>query len=186
MKTLHLYAVEHRDHLVQPGDIPDLELNSPALGLLNDFKQNPPTMIDADTRAADVLEMMHHDHTKLKLVVDSREELLGLIHLDQLSDQAFVQRVANGDSRNEILVTDLMCPRDKLRALDYQQLQQGAIADVIHALQSNGERHCLVIDRESHQIRGLISARDIAQRLGMRLDIRKTPTFLNIFDSLSS
>ncbi|PSJ40046.1 histidine kinase [Zobellella taiwanensis] len=184
MKTLNLYAVEQGDHLIQPGEIRDLDLSSPARELLNDFRQNPPTMIDANTRAAELLGMMHHDHTRLKLVVDEQEELIGIIHLEQLNGQAFVRRVANGDHRNDITVSDLMCPRDKLRALDYQQLQDCSIADVIHALQSSGEQHCLVIERESHQIRGVLCARDIAQRLGMRFDIHTPPTFLNLFGSL--
>ncbi|PSJ46650.1 histidine kinase [Zobellella endophytica] len=186
MKTLPLYAVEATDHLVQPADFTGAYLDSPALSLLSDFKHSQPTMIDADTRAADALEMMQHDHTRLKLVVDDRDELLGLIQLEQLSHQAIIRQVAKGDARHDILVTDLMLPRDKIKSFSYQQLEHSTIADVIHTLQSSGEQYCLVIDRESHQIRSVISVQDIAQRLHMPLDIRKTPTLLNIVDTHSA
>lgn len=185
MRTLPLYAVEAIDHLVQPADFDGIDLASPALSLLNDFKHSHPTIVDADTPAAEVLEMMSHDHTRLKLVVDTHDELVGLIHIDQLSAQEIMRRVEKGGSRNDILVSDLMLPRARIRALSYQQLEHCRIMDVIHTLQSSGEQHCLVIDRESHQIRGVIWAQDVAERLHITLNIQKAPTFLNIFDSMS-
>ena len=186
MKTLPLYAVETIDHLVQPDDFDGTQLTSPAVRVLTDFKHAQPNMIDADTPAAELLDMMLRDHTKLKLVVDNSGELIGIIHIDQLSDQAIMRRVASGESRNDIKVADLMRPRDRIKALAYQQLQHCTIADVVNTLLSSGEQHCLVIDRQSHQIRGVISAQDIARRLHIPLHIQQQPTFLHIFDSLSA
>jgi DeoR family transcriptional regulator, catabolite repression regulator len=55
---------------------------------------------------------------------------------------------------------------------------------VLNTLQHNGEQHCLVIDTDSHHIRGVISASDIASRLHIPVHIEKAPTFLNIFDRM--
>ncbi|WP_298721189.1 CBS domain-containing protein [uncultured Oceanisphaera sp.] len=186
MKTLPLYAVENTDHLVLPSDFDGADLNTPALELVNDFKHSAPDIIDADTPASDTLAMMQHEHSRLKLVVDSKGKLVGLIGLEQLSGQTIMRRVANGDLRHEILVSDLMRPREQLKALAYQQLQSCTIADVVATLQHSGESYCLIVERHSHQIRGVISAEDIAERLHIPLNINKAPTFLNIFDSLSS
>ncbi|GAA3546157.1 CBS domain-containing protein [Zobellella aerophila] len=186
MKTLSLYPVEAIDHLVLPSDFTGASLNTPVLELVNDFKHSPPAIIDANTPATGALEMMHHEHAKLKLVVDEKGELVGLIGLEQLSGQSMIRQVANGNSRHEIQVADLMRPRKQLKALAYQQLQESTIADVIAALKSSGEQYCLIIERDSHHIRGVISAQDIAERLHISLDINKAPTFLNIFDSLIS
>ena len=186
MKTLALYAVEAIDHLVQPDDFTDTTLNSPAMKVVTDFKHSQPNMVNASSTARDALEMMHQEQTKLKLVVDNDGELVGLLHIDQLSDQAIMRRVAKGVSRDDILVADLMRPRERIKALAYQQLKHCNIGDVINTLQSSGEQHCVVIDRESHQIRGVISAQDIARRLRVQLNIQQTPTFLHIFDSLSA
>ncbi|WP_397471739.1 CBS domain-containing protein, partial [Rheinheimera sp.] len=171
MKTLALYAVEAIDHLVQPADFDDTTLSSPALSVVTDFKHSLPNMISATSSASDALEMMQQEQSKLKLVVDNDGEMVGLLHLEQLSDQAIMRRVAFGDSRDDILVADLMRPRGRIKALAYQQLKQCNIADVVNTLQSSGEQHCLVIDRESHQIRGVISAQDIARRLKVNLHI---------------
>ena len=186
MRTLALYAVEAIDHLVQPADFDDTTLSSPALSVVTDFKHSLPNMISATSSASDALEMMQQEQSKLKLVVDNDGEMVGLLHLEQLSDQAIMRRVAFGDSRDDILVADLMRPRERIKALAYQQLKQCSIADVVNTLQSSGEQHCVVIDRESHQIRGVISAQDIARRLKVNLHIQQTPTFLHIFDSLSA
>ncbi|KKO50279.1 histidine kinase [Arsukibacterium sp. MJ3] len=186
MKTLSLFAVESIDHLIQPGQFDHARLSSPALQLVTDFKQNQPDMISEATPASDLLALMQIERSKLKLVVDNQGELSGIIHLDQLSDQAIMRRVALGDDRREIKVADLMRPRERIKALAWQQLQHCTIADVLNTLQSSGEQHCVVVDRESHLIRGVISAQDIARRLHLPVHIRQTPTFLTLFDSISA
>ena len=102
MKTLALYAVEAIDHLVQPADFDDTTLSSPALSVVTDFKHSLPNMISATSSASDALEMMQQEQSKLKLVVDNDGEMVGLLHLEQLSDQAIMRRVAFGDSRDDI------------------------------------------------------------------------------------
>jgi CBS domain containing-hemolysin-like protein len=186
MKTLALYPVEAIDHLVQPDDFDGTTLSSPALHVVTDFKHSQPNMISSTSSARDALEMMQQEQAKLKLVVDNDGEMVGLLHLEQLSDQAIMRRVAFGDSRDDIKVADLMRPRERIKALAYQQLKHCSIADVVNTLQSSGEQHCVVVDRESHQIRGVISAQDIARRLKMPLQIQQQPTFLHIFDSISA
>ncbi|MEH8016421.1 CBS domain-containing protein [Rheinheimera muenzenbergensis] len=185
MKTLALYSVENIDHLVQPADFSGTTLQSPALSVVNDFKHSEPNMIDAGTAAREALQMMQREHSKLKLVVDSGGELVGLLPVEQLSEQAMMRHIAFGTSRDDIRVADLMRPRERIKALAYQQLQHCSISDVVNTLQSSGEQHCVVIDRENHQIRGVISAQDIARRLKMPLAIQQAPTFLHIFDSLA-
>lgn len=186
MKTLALYPVEAIDHLVQPADFDGTTLTSPALALVSDFRNIQPNMINLSSTAIEALDMMQREKTKLKLVVDNSGELAGLLHIDQLSDQALMRRVAFGVSREDILVADVMRPRERIKALAYQQLQYCNIGDVVNTLQSCGEQHCVVIDRESHQIRGVISSQDIARRLRIPLHIKQPPTFLHIFDSLNA
>jgi CBS domain containing-hemolysin-like protein len=185
MKTLALYPVEAIDHLVQPADFDGTTLSSPALSVVTDFKHSQPNMISATSTARDALEMMQQEKTKLKLVIDNYGELAGLLHIDQLSDQALMRRVASGSSRDDILVSDVMRPRERIKALAYQQLLHCSIGDVVNTLQSCGEQHCMVVDRASHQIRGVISSQDIARRLRIQLHIQQKPTFLHIFDSLN-
>ncbi|WP_337879522.1 histidine kinase [Rheinheimera sp.] len=182
MRKLNLFAVETADHLVQPAEFADTSLDTAALEFVTDFKHNSPMMIDAETCAVEAEDMMKHEHSKLKLVIDANQEMIGLISFEQLSIQNVLQRMGKGINRKDLTVADLMLPRSEVKALAYQQLQHCSIGDVLHTLQSHGEQYCLVIDTDSHHIRGLMSAADIASRLHVPVHIEKTPTFLNIFD----
>ena len=186
MKTLALYSVEAIDHLVQPADFDGTRLTSPALQVVTDFQHSEPNTISATTKASAALEMMQQEHSRLKLVVDQHAELIGLLPVEQLSEQALMRQIAFGSRRDEISVADVMRPRERIKALAYQQLKHCTIADVVNTLQSSGEQHCVVIDRDNHQIRGVISAQDIARRLKLPLTISQAPTFLHIFDSINA
>lgn len=186
MKQLTLYSLDAQDHLVQPDDFISPELNTPALTWLTDFKQHQPTLLEADTLATDAVMMLEREHSHLKLVVDAQEELVGLITSQQLSAQNIMRRVVLGEARSEITVRDLMLPRQQLRALAYQDLQHCSVADVLHTLQREGEAYCLVLERDSHQIRGVLSSENIASRLKLPVQVTPAPTFLQLFDSVFS
>ena len=96
MKTLSLFNLDAVDQLVQPTDFTETSLNSPALSVLSDFKHNQPTMIEGNTSATQALQMMQLEHCQLKLVVDADERMLGLIHIEQLSEQALLRQVIQG------------------------------------------------------------------------------------------
>lgn len=184
MKKLHLFAVERADHLVQPTEFSDTTLNTTALHFVTDFKTNSPAMLDANTCAIEAAEMMHLEHSKLKLVVDQQQEMIGLISQEQLSSQHLMKRLGKGIQRKEVTVSDLMQPRSEIKALSYQQLQHCTIGDVLTTLQSHKEPYCLVVDTTSHHIRGLLCASEISKRLHISLHIEKGPTFLNIFNEV--
>ena len=60
------------------------------------------------------------------------------------------------------------------------------IGDVIETLQSAGQQHCLVIDREQHAIRGVLSANDIARRLKLAVDVSTPNSFASIFKVIAN
>jgi CBS domain containing-hemolysin-like protein len=186
MKKLNLFNLNAIDHLVKPAEFTEADLASAALDFVSDFKTNSPMMIDANTCAVEAEEIMNHEHSKLKLVIDANQELIGLISYEQLSIQNVLQRLGKGVNRKDLTVADLMRPRDEIKALAYQQIQHCSIGDVLNTLQHHGEQYCLVIDTDSHHIRGVISASDIASRLHIPVHIEKAPTFLNIFDRMYS
>ncbi len=185
MRMLNVYTVDHIDHLVRPAAVNDTKLTSPALQIFNDFKVSAPATVDSDTRALDAAEMFKHEHTSMKLVVDANQELVGLVSTDELSTQNIMQHVSKDVKATDLLVSDLMRKRDDIIALSYQQLQHCTVGDVLNTLQHNGEPYCVVIDLDSHQIRGVISAREIADRLHLPTPvIEPNPTFLSIFGQI--
>ncbi|SEB00767.1 CBS domain-containing protein [Alkalimonas amylolytica] len=184
MKHLTLYSLDANDHLVQPNECHQQELSTAAIHWLTDFQQHQPSLLEAETPATEALMMLEREHSTLKLVVDANEELIGLISPQQVSAQSIMRRVVMGEARDEITVRDLMLPRSRLKAVAYQDLLRSKISDVLSTLQREGEAFCLVLDRNSHQIRGVLSSEAIAKRLQLPLKVTPAPTFLQLFDSV--
>jgi len=78
-------------------------------------------------------------------------------------------------------VTDLMRSKSNLLALDYDALADATIDDVISVLKDSGQRHCLVVDKTSNQIRGIFSASDISRMLQLPINIQEKSSFYEIF-----
>jgi CBS domain containing-hemolysin-like protein len=184
MHTINLFPVDSVAHMVQPDEFNDLNIHSPAVEFFTDFKKHRPFTIEGSTLAIDVEMLMRKAHVRMKLVIDTDNEFVGTITTEDLSEQNFMIRVANGDLLNEIVVTEMMCPKAAILALDLDQLERSSISDVIGTLQRSGQQHCLVVDRSRDHIRGLISASDIARRLHMPIKIERVPTFVDIFRSV--
>lgn len=184
MKKIHLMSLDNVEHLIQPEDFNEINIDSPALNIFTDFKQHLPLVIDADTPATQADYLMKKAHVRLKLVVDENNELIGTISLQELNGQHIQILQNQGIDREAINVRDLMIPRSKQKAVDYQQLVNATIGDVLDTLQKNGTLHCLVVDKVQHQIRGIISASDIARRLHIPVEIATPTTFVDIFKAV--
>jgi len=186
MKNINLIALEQAAHLVHPEEFNEVTLDSPALAIFTDFKKHMPLEIEADTPVLQAQYLMRKSHVHLKLVVDDSGELIGIVSLSDLDEQKLVMLQNKGIDRELILVRDLMLPRTEIKVIDFKQLMNTSIADVVEALKQKGAQHCLVVESEHNQIRGLISASDIARRLHIPLHIELPTTFVDIFVAVNA
>ncbi|NVK54392.1 MAG: CBS domain-containing protein [Alteromonadaceae bacterium] len=178
MHHLTLCKTEAVDTLVQPSLVDHLELNSTALSVFTDFQQHQPQMIDSNTKAIELERLMRLAHVKMKLVVDQQDRFVGIVTLADIGEQKILQRVAQLQiPRSELLVADMMQPKTSLQAFDFNDLSAASVADVVDTLKENGAMHCLVIDKQNHAIRGVISVSDIVRQLRIPLDIQSQPSF---------
>lgn len=177
MHTLPLYKTESVDKLAWPEVQNRLTLQSPAKAVFTDFKQHMPLVIDYDAKAADLEQLMKQSHVKMKIVLDKAGQFSGIVTLADLTSQRIMQKVAQGIPRSELTAADFMQPKSMLQSFDYEQLAYATVEDIICTLKDNGQQHCLVIDREEHVIRGIISVSDIARELHLPLDIQAQPSF---------
>jgi len=186
MKNIKLVELDTEAHLVQPEEFHEVSLASLARNIFTDFKKHKPLVIDADTSASDALYIMKKSHVRLQIVVDNNGEMIGTISQNELDEQQFLIQLNKGYDRDLILVRDLMLPRAEIKALDYKLLDVISISDLVESLQKNGMQHCLVLDSETNQIRGVISATDIARRLHIPLEIQLPKTFADIFVAVNA
>ncbi len=185
MKNLHLVSLDNRAHLIQPEEFDELTLASSVSTIFTDFKQHKPLVIDEDTLAFDAMYLMEKAHVHLQLVVDKHNEMVGTISYNELNEQQFIIKQKQGFDRYQLMVRDLMVAREDIKGLDYHLLDHVTIADLIDVLKREGMQHCLVMDSDKKQIRGIISARDISRRLHIPVEIEAPHTFVDIFEAVN-
>lgn len=182
MKNLALCDLEPIDELAWPIES-GVDLDSPALTIFTDFEKSTPIVVDATTLAVDAEALMMNAHVRLVIVVDD-SHFLGVVCLDDLNLQEMIKREINGISRTDLTVADFMQMRNELKAFSFEDLQKSTINDVVETLQKRGQQHCIVVERDRHKIRGIISASDIARKLSVPININMNSSFVNIFNAL--
>jgi len=181
MKSLELFKLDEVDHLVTPSDFDLISIHSSALSLFDDFKSYKALFINEKTKAVDAHEFMERYRFDYNIVVEDSGECVGIVSLEDLSDMRLIKAVSQGYDRDELLVCDVMIKRDQISAFDFDTLEHAHVIDVLETLKRNGLNYSLVVEHENHEIRGVISANEIAKRLRIPFELSKPPTFAEIF-----
>lgn len=187
MHALNLYKTETIDALAWPVIKNTVTVNSSAMAVFTDFKQHLPHVIDERTRADKIEGIMRQSHVRMMLVVNRHNRFVGIITDQDVGEQALIKRMtALRITRPEISAADCMRIKTSLMSFDFGELVKSSVGDVIETLKNYGQHHCLVMDRASHEVRGVISVSDIARALKLPLDIQGKPTFAEFIGILSA
>lgn len=182
MKTLTYVSTKDVNDLTWPATTANTNLYSPALSVFTDFQKAGPRVIESSTRADELVLLMRKEHVRMKIVVDAENHFIGVISLEDLSEDVFIKQVANGYQRSELMVADLMRAKETLLALSYTSLQKSDIESLLFSQRNNKFQHLLVIDEDTKTIRGLISSNDVARQLRLDIDVAFS-SFQHIYQS---
>lgn len=157
---------------VPPGE--RVRLDSPALEVMTDLCKVPAATIDAHAPLDAANRFMIRRGVRLLLVADDRRQVLGLITAtDILGERPVTFAVDRGVKRQNILVQDIMTPRERLEVLWYADLRGAAVGHVVATLKAAGRQHALVAesgpDGTGQTVRGIFSLSQIARQLGVTL-----------------
>ena len=161
--------------LVRPSHrLPEhVTVRSPAIDAMTDLGRMTAASVDPNLSMDKTEERMRNARVRMLFVLNEAGNVLGLITLNDLKGMRpmrFQQEM--GVSRSEVLVRDIMTPRDKLEALAMADVAQASVGDIIETLKRTGRQHAIVIERtnEGPAIRGIFSARQIGRQLGVQID----------------
>lgn len=171
MKTLTYVSTKNVNNLIWPATTEDINIYSSALSVFTDFTTAGPRVIESSTRADELVQLMKKEHVRMKIVVDADNHFIGVISLDDLSEDVFIKQVANGFKRSELMVADLMRAKEGLLALSYTSLKNSDIESLLFSQRHNLLQHLLVIDEDSKAIRGVISSNDVVRQLRLDVDV---------------
>lgn len=161
-------------------------LDSPAESVMTDFRQVQPLTMSMTESVHEATQAMRKVHVRSVIVTDSNDDFRGILTvLDLESRKVLSQATSLGLKREDLSIKDVMVSRDKLRGVPLSALHKGSIGDLLKTLRHEGSQHMLVVDPESHEICGIISASEIARRLQVPVEINLQATsFRELVDSL--
>lgn len=166
-------------------------LDTPAVAAMTDFRRvaavtiGPRAPIDAANRK------MIENGIRLLLVVEAPDIVLGLITASDILGEKPIQLVQQRGARHsEIAVRDVATLRDTLEAMQMRSVLGARVGDIVAVLRHTGRQHALVVEPlagdSCHAVRGLFSASQIAQQLGLPVHVGDVVrTFAEIEASLN-
>jgi CBS-domain-containing membrane protein len=148
-----------------------ISLDQPALSVMTDFALvTAQTILPLESIEAARTKMIHHG-VRLLLVADDQNQILGLITANDLTSERPMRVIQTQGIRHaDVLVKDIMTPREKLDVICIDDLQIAKVGDVVATLQAQGRQHALVVARQpdrSQVLRGMFSTSQISRQLDM-------------------
>ena len=145
---------------------------SPALDVMTDLKILPAVTIEPVALISLAQQKMLQYGVRLLFVVDEKNAIAGLITTTDILGEKPMQFIqSRGGSHNDILVRDIMTPREQLEVLCMDDVLHAKVGHVIATLKSSGRQHALVVDKselDGRQIvRGIFSTTQLNKQLKM-------------------
>lgn len=146
-----------------------VRMDQPAVSVMTDFSLlTAYTILPLESIEAARTKMIHQG-VRLLLVADDQNQILGLITATDLTSERPMRVIqAQGIRHADVLVKDIMTPREKLEVICFDDLQTAKVGDVVATLQTQGRQHALVVERQADRsqiLRGMFSASQIGRQL---------------------
>jgi len=162
---------------------PRVTLDSPALEVMTDLTRASPATIRPQAPVEGANQYMISRGVRLLLVIDDREEVLGVLTAtDLLGEKAVRVAMERGLKRSELAVADLMTPARELEALTLAEVEAARVGHIVATLRRDGRQHALAVDYDERpgqgplepplrraMVRGVFSISQIARQLGVAL-----------------
>ncbi len=154
-----------------------IQIHSPAIDVMTDLRKVQTATVAASASIAQATQIMIARRVRLLLVVDADGLIEGLISArDTMGEKPvkFLQE-RRGAKFEDLIVSDLMVPRQAIDVLDLETVARSEVGAVIATLKKNGRQHALVLENDSERgvtfVRGIFSATQIARQLGVPIPI---------------
>lgn len=164
---------------------PSVTVESPASQVMTDLSQVPCATIFAEATLEGANRSMLARGVRLLLVVGEGNRIIGVAtSVDVLGEKPVLTAQKRRCHRQDLRISDVMVPVDKMEALDIHDVNHAVVGDIVATLKADGRAHALVVGKspEGQQILlGIFSVSQIARQLGVPLHTHETArTFAEI------
>jgi len=149
-------------------------LDDPALEVMTDFTKVTAISINPCANLEQARERMVSSGVQMLFVTNQYHEVMGLVTVNDLNGPKPMQAVSeNGGKMEDVMVRDIMTPRLKLDALNYDELGQAKVGDLLETFKRMGRQHALVVEMDASSgkqvIRGVLSTTQLSKQLGYKV-----------------
>jgi CBS domain containing-hemolysin-like protein len=169
--SLPLYSLVPGAGFVRPRQqLPDsVTPDTPAVFVMTDLRQVPAVSVSPRATINAALDRMRHKNVRMLFVADEDDTLLGLVTTTDIQGEKAIRYLEqNGSSRDDILVSHLMTPQQRLEVLDLDEVLRARVGDIVATLKTAGRQHALVVEgliAGQPIVRGIFSATQIGRLL---------------------
>lgn len=148
-------------------------LLSPALEVMTDLRYTHAAVADTTTSMEVANAYMIKRSVRSLLVLDEDKNLCGIITATDILGEKplrFIQE--RRVKHNEILVSDIMTPLERLEGVAIEDVKRARVGDVITSLQDSGRQHTLVLESDeggTAVVCGIFSLTQIEKQLGVSI-----------------
>lgn len=152
-----------------------VDLETPATSVMTDLTRIKAATIAPEIPLRQVEAYMSLLGVHMLFVVDEAPYIAGLITSTDLHGGRPLQALSRIGSRyDDLVVRDVMTPRDEIDAIYLLDLQSARVTNVVATLKERGRNHLLVVDSVSgaaKRVRGVISRSQVERQLGESIDV---------------
>lgn len=149
--------------------------NAPAIEVMTDLRRVPAVTANRFTTVDEANRMMITHSVRALFVVDDDRVLRGIVTSSDVLGEKPIQVTQQRRIRHdEVLVRDIMTPAEHLEAIDFADVLNARIGDIVATLRHSGRQHALVVERATDDatdarqtVRGIFSLTHIAKHLGL-------------------
>ena len=166
--------------------------DSPAILVMTDLRYQIAVTVEPNVSIDWALQRMKSAGVRLLFVVNSDQQVLGLITATDIQGEKPLQFHQELHLRyEEIMVRDIMTPQVRLDVLNIEDVMRASVGDIVTTLRSIGRRHALVLDEDPRfdrpAIRGIFSVSQISKQLNQSIETTEVAqTFAEVEAALNS
>jgi len=156
-----------------------VRMDDPALSVFTDFLVVPPRTVEPHVPIDRALSQMKRQKVRLLLVVDEREEVIGVVTAKDIQGEKPIKLIQTTRvQRSALTVRDVMTPQAQMSALNMISVQDAQVGHIVATLQQLERQHALVVDVDEgtgrQVIRGMFSTSQIQKQMH-RDDLEEIP-----------
>lgn len=162
--------------LCEPNYYPEgtVSLEEPATKVMTDLSTIAAVTISPSCSLEEATDRMLKMKVKLLFVTDSKNRMIGLITYSDLQGERPIQfQQANGVSRGEICILDIMTGIETIDAMEWPLVEKARVGDIAMTMKKLNRQHALVLENPSddvYQIRGIFSISLLSKSLGIHIE----------------